>query len=118
MGCESCAPHTHPHAAAASAVASGFSLHSDLRDNELKEFSITDFLARALQLQTLYAAANASALRARRTFGSMAHRRAGGNALYCRTNSFNCQLSETLRIRSRATEMYASVAASPAATHE
>ena len=118
MGCDSCAPHTHPRAAAAAAVASGSgSLHRDLRDNELKEFTVESFLAQALQLQTLYAAANACALRARRTIGSMARRLAGGNALYCRTNSFNCVLSETLRIRSRATEMYASVAAAAAATH-
>ncbi len=117
MGCESCAPHTHTRAAAAAAVASGFSLHSDLRDNKLKEFDIADFLAKALQLETLYAADTACALRAHRTIGSMARRRAGGNAFYCRTNTSNCGYTETLTIRSRATEMYASVAASAAAIH-
>jgi hypothetical protein len=119
MGCESCAPHTHPCAtAAAAAVASGSgSLHSDLRDNKLKFFMLEDFLDQALQLQTLYAAANACALRAHRTIGSMARRLVGGNALYCE-NTFNCGFGdETLTIRSRATEMYASVAAGTAATH-
>ncbi len=121
-GCESCAPHTHPRAAAAAAaVASGSgSLRSDLRDNELKEFAVEDFLAEALQLQTLYAVANACALRAHRTIGSMARRLAGGNALYCGAGTENCgwgDETETLTIRSRATEMYASVAASAAATH-
>ncbi len=53
-----CAPH--PRAAAAATVASGSgSLHSDLRDNALEEFAVEDFLAQALQLKTLYAAANA-----------------------------------------------------------
>ena len=62
-GCESCAPHTHPRAAAAAAVASGSgSLHSDLRDNKLEEFAVKDFLAQALQLETLYAAADTCAL--------------------------------------------------------
>ncbi len=120
MGCESCAPHTHPCAtAAAAAVASGSgSLHSDLRDNALEFFQLEDFLAQALQLQTLYAAANACALRAHRMIGSMARRLAGGNALYCGTATNNCGLGdETLTIRSRATEMYASVAAGAAATH-
>ena len=118
MGCESCAPHTHPCLAAAAAVASGSgSLHSDLRDNELKEFAVEDFPAQALQLETLYAAANACALRARRMIGFMARRLAGGNALYCGTNTSNCGYTETLTIRSRATEMYASVAASAAAIH-
>ncbi len=106
-----CAPHPRA-AAAAAAVASGSgSLHSDLRDNELKSFELEGFLAKALQLETLYAAANACALRAHRTIGSMARRRAGGNALYCGTTSGNCGGDETLTIRSRATEMYALVAA-------
>ncbi len=121
MGCESCAPHTHPRAAAAAAaaaVASGSgSLHSDLRNNELKEFWVEEFLARAMQLETLYAAANACTLRTHRMIGSMARRLAGGNALYCGKNTFNCKYSETLTIWSRATKMYASVAASAAATH-
>ncbi len=109
--------HT-PAPAAAAAVASGSgSLHSDLRDNELKEFWVEDFLAEALQLETLYAAANAGALRAHRMIGFMARRLASGNALYCSTNTGNCWGAETLTIRSRATEMYASVAASAAATH-
>ncbi len=70
-----CAPH--PRAAAAAAVASGSgSLHSDLRDNELKEFAVEEFLAQALQLETLYAAANACALHAHRMIG----RRAGSPA--------------------------------------
>ncbi len=107
-----------PRAAAAAAVASGSgSLRSDLRNNELKEFSVEDFLAEALQLETLYAAANACALRARRTIGFMARRLAGGNALYCGAGTGNCGGDETLTIRSRATEMYASVTASAAATH-
>ncbi len=94
------------------------SLRSDLRDNELKEFRVEDFLAEALQLTTLYAAANAGALRAHRMIGSMARRLAGGNALYCGTGTENCGWGdETLAIRSRATEMYASVAAGAAATH-
>ncbi len=98
--------------AAVAAVASGSgSLHSDLRDNELEEFRVQDFLADALQLQTLYAAANACALRAHRMIGFMARRLAGGNALYCGKTSRNCDYSETLTIRSRATEMYASVVA-------
>ena len=60
---------THTFApAAAAAVASGSgSLHSDLRDNELESFELEKFLAEALQLTTLYAAANACALRAHRT---------------------------------------------------
>ncbi len=49
--------------------------------------------------------------------GSTARRLAGGNALYCGTNTANCMFTETLTIRSRATEMYASVAAGAAATH-
>jgi hypothetical protein len=125
MGCESCAPHTHTRAAAAAAVvASGSgSLHSDLRDNELKELRVQEFLAEALQLETLYTAANACALRARRMIGSMARRLAGGNTLYCGTNTSNCGRDirgmgdETLTIRSRATEMYVSVAARAAATN-
>ena len=79
MGCESCAPRpTHTFApAAAAAVASGSgSLHSDLRDNKLKEFEVEEFLAKALQLETLYAAANACALHAHRIIG----RRAGSPA--------------------------------------
>jgi hypothetical protein len=112
-----CAPQTRV-AAAAAAVASGSgSLHSDLRDNELEYFSLESFLAEALQLETLYAAANACALRAHRMIGFMARRLASGNALYCATNSWNCMLSETLTIRSRATEMYASVAAGATTTH-
>ncbi len=115
VGCESCAPHTHTRlAAAAAAVASGSgSLHSDLRDNELKAFLVEDFLAQALQLETLYAAANACALGAHRMIGSMARRLAGGNALYCGERSFNCGYDatgrgdETLTIESRAIEMYA-----------
>ncbi len=75
------------------------------------------FLDQASQLETLYAAANACALHAHRTIGSMARRLAGGNALYCGKNTFNCKYSETLTIQSRATKMYASVAASAAATH-
>ena len=118
MGCESCAPHTHPRAAALAAVASGSgSLHSDLRDNELKEFFVKDLLTQALQLETLYAAANACALHAHRMIGAMARRLAGGNALFCGTTTGNCGYTETLTIRSRATEMYASVAAAAAATH-
>ncbi len=58
-----CAPHTRATAAAAVASGSG-SLRSDLRDNGLKSFDLEWFLAGALQLQTLYAAANACALRA------------------------------------------------------
>ncbi len=109
-----CVPH--PRASAAAAVASGSgSLHSDLRDNKLKSFEIEDFLAQALQLQTLYAAANACALRAHRTIGFMARRLAGGNALYCGAGSRNCKYAETLTIRSRAMEMYASVSAGTAA---
>ena len=70
-----CAPQ--PRAAAAAAVASGSgSLHSDLRDNKLKEFEVEEFLAKALQLETLYAAANACALHAHRMIG----RRAGSPA--------------------------------------
>ncbi len=111
-----CAPH--PRAAAAAAVGSGSgSLHSDLRDNELTSFAIEDFLAQAMQLETLYAAANACALHAHRIIGAMARRLAGGNALYCGADTFNCEHTETLTIRSRATEMYASVAAAAAATH-
>ncbi len=83
----------------------------------MKEFAVEDFLAQALQLQTLYAAANAGALRAHRTIGFMARRFAGGNALYCGTNTSNCGYTETLTIRSRAKEMYASVAAGAAARH-
>ena len=105
------APHT-PAPAAAAAVASGSgSLHSDLRDNELESFELEEFLAKALQLETLYAAANACALHARRTIGFMARRLAGGNALYCGTNTGNCGYTatgmgdETLTIESRATEM-------------
>ncbi len=112
-----CAPH--PRLAAAVAVGSGSgSLHSDLRDNKLEFFELDYFLAQALQLQTLYAAANACALRAHRTIGFMARRLAGGNALYCGAGTDNCGASdeETLTIRSRATEMYASVAAGAAAT--
>ncbi len=110
---------TLSRATAAAAVASGSgSLHSDLRDNALKDFELEFFLAEALQLTTLYAAANACALHAHRMIGSMARRLVGGNALYCGTRTGNCKLSETLTIRSRATEMYASVAASAAATHE
>ena len=121
MGCESCAPHTHTRAAAAAAVASGFSLHSDLRDNKLKEFDIADFLAKALQLETLYAADTACALRAHRTIGSMARRLVGGNALYCARSTNNCQGDETqgdetLLVKSRATEMYAPVSAGTTAT--
>jgi hypothetical protein len=108
-----CAPH--PCAAAAAAVASGSSLHSDLRDNELKELPVEDFLEKALQLETLYAAANAC--RAHRTIGFMARRLAGGNALYCGTNTVTCGVDETLTIRSRATRMYAPVSAGAAATH-
>ena len=117
MGCESCAPHASPRAAAAAVGSGSGSLRSDLRDNELKEFAVEAFLAQALQLETLYAAANACALHAHRTIGSMARRLASGNALFCGTNSFNCMGSETLTIRSRSTEMYASVAAGTAATH-
>ncbi len=116
-----CAPH--PHAAAAAAVASGSgSLHSDLRDNKLKEFKLEEFLAKALQLTTLYAAANACALRAHRMIGFMARRLAGGNALYCGADTDNCgppggMGDETLTIESRATEMYAPVSDSTAAAH-
>jgi hypothetical protein len=111
-----CAPHPRAAAAAAAAVASGSgSLHSDLRDNKLKEFALEFFLAEALQLKTLYAAANAC--RAHRMIGFMTRRLASGNALYCGTYMGNCGGDETLTIRSRATEMYASVAASAAATH-
>jgi hypothetical protein len=96
----------------AAAVASGSgSLRSDLRDNKLKMLPVENILAEALQLETLYAAANACALRAHRTIGFMARRLAGGNALYCGTDTPNCFFDETLTIRSRATEMYASVAA-------
>jgi hypothetical protein len=111
-----CAPH--PRVAAAAAVASGSgSLHSDLRNNKLKEFNVEGFLAEALQLQTLYAAANACALRAHRMIGSMARRLAGGNALSCGAGTNNCGWGdETLTIRSPATEMYASVAAGAAAS--
>ena len=113
-----CAPRFPCATAAAAAVGSGSgSLRSDLRDNALKEFWVEDFLAEALQLETLYAAANACAVRAHRMIGSTAHRLAGGNALYCGTNTSNCGYTETLTIRSRATEMYALVAAGAAATH-
>jgi hypothetical protein len=117
MGCESCAPQASPHAAAAAVASGSGSLHSDLRDNKLEEFAVKDFLAQALQLETLYAAANACTLRTYRMIGSMVRRLAGGNALFCGKNTYNCGRDETLTIRSRATEMYASVAASAAATH-
>ncbi len=121
-GCESCAPQASPHAAAAAVGSGSGSLRSDLRDNKLESFPLEDFLAIALQLETLYAAANACALRAHRMIRSMARRLVGGNALRC-GNTGNCDTpgtgrdDETLTIRSRATEMYASVAASAAATH-
>jgi hypothetical protein len=115
-------PHTHPRAAAAAAVASGFSLHSDLRDNKLESFELENFLAQALQLKTLYAAANAC--RAHRMIGFMARRLAGGNALYCGSAlPPNCGYDatgmgdETLTIESRATEMYAPVSDSTATSH-
>ena len=117
MGCESCAPHASPRAAAAAVGSGSGSLRSDLRDNKLKVFAVENFLAQALQLETLYTAANACALRAHRTIGSVARRLAGGNALYCGIIAVNCGWDETLTIRSRATEMYVSVAASAAATH-
>jgi hypothetical protein len=89
-----------------------------LRDNELKEFVfLPEFLAKALQLETLYAAANACALRAHRMIRSMARRLVGGNALYCSENTLTCGQGQTLTIRSRATEMYASVADRAAVTH-
>ncbi len=123
MGCDSCAPHTHPRAAAAAVASGSGSLHSDLRDNKLDSFKLEDFLAQALRLTTLYAAANACALRAHRMIGSMARRLAGGNALYCGADTFNCgytvtgMADETLTIESRATEMYAAVSDSTAASH-
>jgi hypothetical protein len=47
--------------------------------------------------------------------GRRACRLVGGNELYCGTNTANCEGDETLTIRSRATEMYASVSAGTAA---
>ncbi len=39
--------------------------------------------------------------------GFMARRLAGGNALDCGTNTANCEYSEKLTIKSKATKMYA-----------
>ncbi len=47
--------------------------------------------------------------------GRWACRLVGGNELYCGTDTRNCLYTETLTIRSRATEMYASVSAGTAA---
>ncbi len=73
---------------------------------------LEDFLKQALQLEKLYAAAHCEC--APRD-GRRACRLVGGNELSCGTDTRNCGYTETLTIRSRVSEMYASVSAGTAA---